>query len=565
MQGFGGPKSAEIRGGLGVDRSLSSEVVPTASQVGSFSSADKQNDGYSGTPMWKLALERAQRAEAAERAAPAVKIPDGFKPIEQVSEATLPASRRPTGGRWWYYSEKRQIFWNATDLKLYVFDHVAKKPAELHESVTTDTRISVGACFHENTVQSRHVLVKDLAKAAQSLRTSIDHLDRPCAIYALYEGHRGTTGNSCAEFCAKNLHTKLLLRLAAFRGYWDDRRLNDTIRECFEELDAEYAAKHTNDSERRDGCCAMIMFVTGRRLVLASVGDVACVVCKRDGGVILPFKAHAVKDPEEDDDDEDDEDDGGPPHGSSAASAANAPLRWTRSVGDLDYKQPGSQPRLLVIPDVSVINLDASHRGVALVCRSLYNAIGRGMAVSTVFKRSGGRPRMAAGALVDAAVQWCGQVEGDMGFGAIVTFLDGMDEKEMPQKRRKTEQPSQVRLRHILLKHRECKSTTDKVRNKQVKRSRGEAERLLRAVLEECEVDPKKCALAFTKRCRELSECPTSLTTGELAGDLGWVKPGKNEQKFGPSFDAVAFALQVGQLSDLIDSDQGIHIFIRAA
>merc|ERR1712151_83968 len=118
---------------------------------------------------------------------------------------------------------------------------------------------------------------------------------------------------------------------------------------------------------------------------------------------------------------------------------------------------------------------------------------------------------------------------------------------------------------HILLKHRECKSTTDKVRNKQVKRSRGEAERLLRAVLEECEVDPKKCAQAFTQRCREISECTTSLTTGELAGDLGWVKPGKNEQKFGPSFDQAAFALQVGQLSALIDSDQGIHILIRAA
>merc|ERR1712183_789987 len=152
--------------------------------------------------------------------------------------------------------------------------------------------------------------------------------------------------------------------------------------------------------------------------------------------------------------------------------------------------------------------------------------------------------------------------------GSIVAFIDGTEESSASpaaKKARKSEQPSQVRLRHILLKHRECKSTTDKVRNKQVKRSRGEAERLLRAVLEECEVDPKKCAQAFTQRCRELSECTTCLTTGELAGDLGWVKPGKNEQKFGPSFDSAAFALSIGQLSDLIDSDQGIHILIRAA
>jgi NIMA-interacting peptidyl-prolyl cis-trans isomerase 1 len=292
---------------------------------------------------------------------------------------------------------------------------------------------------------------------------------------------------------------------------------------------------------------------------LASLGDVACVVIRKNGEAVVPLKAHAFKDPDAEDDEDSDDDD-------ANAQVPEPPIRWTRSFGNMDYKKPGSNPRLTATPDVSVVNLDNQYRGVALVCRQLYNAIGRSMAVSTVFKRSGGRPRMASGALVDAAVQWLGQLSGDVGLGSVVAFLEGMEPVTEPQqKRRKTDQPSQVRLRHILLKHRECKSTTDKVRNKQVKRSRGEAERLLRAVLEECEIDPKKSATAFTTRCRELSECPTSLTAGELSGDLGWVKPGKNEAKFGPSFDAIAFALQVGQLSDLIDSDQGVHILIRAA
>merc|ERR1719421_1796090 len=129
------------------------------------------------------------------------------------------------------------------------------------------------------------------------------------------------------------------------------------------------------------------------------------------------------------------------------------------------------------------------------------------------------------------------------------------------KKKQRVEQatPSQVRLRHILLKHRDCKSTVDKVRNKQVKRSRGEAERMLRAVLEECEADPKKSA--FSQRAREMSECQSCLKTGDLVGDLGWVKPGKH----GQAFDAAAFLLQVGQLSDLVDSDQGIHIILRSA
>merc|ERR1719277_2088677 len=146
---------------------------------------------------------------------------------------------------------------------------------------------------------------------------------------------------------------------------------------------------------------------------------------------------------------------------------------------------------------------------------------------------------MASGALVDAAVQWLGQV-GDLGLGSIVVFFDKLEaDGGPPQKKQRIEQPSQVRLRHILLKHRECKSTVDKVRNKQVKRTRGEAERSLRAILEECEGDPKRSA--FSLRCRELSECQSCLRAGDLAGDLGWYKGGKH----GQAFDAAAFALQV--------------------
>jgi len=567
MRNFGGPRAGELRLGLGADRNLSHEVVPTAGQAGAFSSQDRQNNGYSGTPMWKLALERAQREQASAASAPAAKIPDGFKPVEQIHENQLPPSKRPVSGGRWFYSEKRQVFWNATDLKMYVLDPASRQPAELHDSMTSELRAMVGACFHENAVQTRHVLVKDLVKAAQSLRLSIDHLDQPCAIYALYEGHRGTpsasnAGNSCAEFCAKNLHQKLLLKLSAFRGYWDDKRLEATMQEIFVELDNEYCAKHPSAV---DGCSALVALVTGERLVLASVGDVAGVIIMQNGEAREPLKPHALRDPDDDDDDSDDQA-GGPAAAESAIRLADAPIRWTRAFGDSDFKRPGSAVQLSAVPDVSVIYLNQQYRGVALVCRALYNAIGKSVAVSTVFRRSRGRPRIASGALVDAAVQWMGKVEVDIGLGSIVVFFDGIEENAAsPQKRRKTEQPTQVRLRHILLKHKECKSTVDKVRNKQVKRTRGEAERMLRAVLEECEVDALKCTKAFTQRCREISECSTSLTAGDLAGDLGWVKPGKNEAKFGPSFDTAAFALQIGQLSDIIDSDSGVHILLRAA
>jgi len=48
-----------------------------------------------------------------------------------------------------------------------------------------------------------------------------------------------------------------------------------------------------------------------------------------------------------------------------------------------------------------------------------------------------------------------------------------------------------------------------------------------------------------------------------MAGDLGWVK--RTETKFGEAFHAVAFSLQINELSDLVDTDQGIHLLLRTA
>jgi len=176
----------------------------------------------------------------------------------------------------------------------------------------------------------------------------------------------------------------------------------------------------------------------------------------------------------------------------------------------------------------------------------------------------GGRPRMAAGALVDAAVQWLGEVSPDCGLAAVVAFFDKIDSPDdVPTAKRRRTDPVQIRLRHILLKHRECKSTIDKVRNKQVRRTRGEAERILRGVLEECAGD--KGWKVFSQRCRELSECQSCLKAGDLVGDIGWVKRGAETHKLGEGFDAAVFSLQVNQLSDLVDSEQGFHVVLRTA
>eukprot|EP00930_Biecheleria_cincta_P004157 TRINITY_DN105041_c0_g1_i1.p1 TRINITY_DN105041_c0_g1~~TRINITY_DN105041_c0_g1_i1.p1 ORF type:complete len:542 (+),score=103.56 TRINITY_DN105041_c0_g1_i1:65-1690(+) len=539
-----GPKPHELRSAFGVDPKISHEVALTGNQ--STGNArhweDKPNAGYSGTPMWRIKAQ-LQEQQAQNQAPGQLKVPEGFKLVEK--------------GKPMYYNEKRQVYWSSSDGLIYVYDTVMEKYSQQHEGQTSDMRIAVGSCFHEKAVQTRHVLVKDLTKAAQALRMSVEHLDRPCALYALYEGHRGKPGassaNCCSDFCVKHLHQKLLPKLAAFRGFWEDARLEVAMKESFLELDAEFLEKHPGAT---DGCCASVALVTGQRVVIASLGDVASVACMRDGEASEVHKAHVAPGTDPDDEDEDDEDD----EANADAAQAAPPIRWTRSFGDSDFKRADSSPRLVATPDVKVLHLEPNHLGVAFVCRALYNAIGRSTAVATVSKRCAPRSRMAAGALVDAAVQWLGQVGGDLGLGSIVVFFDRIESAGgSAQKRARIEIPTQVRLRHILLKHKECKSTVDKVRNKQVKRSRGDAERLLRAVLEECQSDPDR--KIFTQRCKEMSECQSCLKAGDLVGDLSWVKPGK----YGQTFDDLAFALSVGQLSDLVETDQGIHIILRSA
>ncbi|CAK0879247.1 unnamed protein product, partial [Prorocentrum cordatum] len=70
---------------------------------------------------------------------------------------------------------------------------------------------------------------------------------------------------------------------------------------------------------------------------------------------------------------------------------------------------------------------------------------------------------------------------------------------------------------------------------------------------------------AFTKRCREDSECETAMRGGDLAGDLGWLDrdPKKNKAKVPAAVVRAAFALQVGQVSDIVVSERGVHVITR--
>ena len=120
-----------------------------------------------------------------------------------------------------------------------------------------------------------------------------------------------------------------------------------------------------------------------------------------------------------------------------------------------------------------------------------------------------------------------------------------------------------VEVSHILLKHCECSWPIDRFRNKKVTRTKAEAIAALLNIRESVTVkgqDWDAMAAAF-------SEC---VTQGETAGALGKAGPralpgllrhtstlvtGTTEEE--------VLALEVGAVSEIVESDSGVHIVKR--
>jgi len=132
--------------------------------------------------------------------------------------------------------------------------------------------------------------------------------------------------------------------------------------------------------------------------------------------------------------------------------------------------------------------------------------------------------------------------------------------------------PSRIRIAHILLK---CQPATGIApsdpqarRAAPPDRSQADAEaqllKLMEVLLQAYQNGPenaagKRLTTKFAELAKEHSDCK-SATTGSLA-DLGWLTQGQQ----GKEFDAAAFELPVGGVSDIIVTQRGVHILHRLA
>lgn len=507
------------------------------------------NVGYSGTPMWKIMLQREQQKEMREK---------------QVGPVAGPS----------------------------------KEQEEAKEAVPLQV-LADGVCLGGQHLGGgkpvvRHVLVKDLRKVSRHVKLNLPaegvfSQHAPMGLFALFDGQSamGEAGPVAAEYCARHFHEKLLKSLSAL----PPDRVNDTFIKAsflktFEDLDSDLLAKGLAP----DGCGAAVALIIGaphNKLFTAVLGrcDAVLAECK-------DLKKDTVPDPislgarqgraEVNEEQIYIRNHGGQVIKQQGKTFIKSPdgsiSHVTRALGDAAWKQWMSSdgPLLRCSPEVHSIDLSwgQRHPFIMLVGAAVSDAMipQESLGIASEFPL---RPKAACGEIAANSVQRTTVEDGTSNqCTACVISLTPPDKKAMIEtpaaKKQKTGEIESVRLRHVLVKHKDVKNPVDR-KNKPVTRTKQEAESILRRILRELResgedsVEPSKAAKVtpkFTELCRENSDCPTSQKGGAMCGDLGWLNTSQLHD-MSKEFEDTARALKLATWSDITPSVHGLHILLR--
>lgn len=122
-------------------------------------------------------------------------------------------------------------------------------------------------------------------------------------------------------------------------------------------------------------------------------------------------------------------------------------------------------------------------------------------------------------------------------------------EKYEPTAKRKMDQ---VQASHLLVKHNKSRNPTS-WRSPKITRTKDEA----REILEGYRAQIVSGEAKFADLATQYSDC----SSAKRGGDLGPFGRGMMQQ----AFEDATFALKVGELSGIVDSDSGLHIILRTA
>jgi len=125
------------------------------------------------------------------------------------------------------------------------------------------------------------------------------------------------------------------------------------------------------------------------------------------------------------------------------------------------------------------------------------------------------------------------------------------------KQRHSEKEPEQVRVLHILKKHNKSRRPAS-WRSKQITISKQEAISELReliSILNDSAQNPKELRATFEELAKTESDC----SSAKRGGDVGFF----GRKKMQPNFEKASFALNIGELSDIVDTSSGVHVILR--
>ncbi|XP_065067887.1 peptidyl-prolyl cis-trans isomerase NIMA-interacting 1-like [Rhopilema esculentum] len=113
-------------------------------------------------------------------------------------------------------------------------------------------------------------------------------------------------------------------------------------------------------------------------------------------------------------------------------------------------------------------------------------------------------------------------------------------------------EPAKVRASHLLVKHNESRRPSS-WKSETIIRTKEEA----LGIIEGYKLRIKAGEISLEELALTESDC----SSAKQGGDLGFFTRGKMQKKF----EDVSFALEVGEVSDAVFTDSGIHLIFRTA
>ncbi|CAE8632907.1 unnamed protein product, partial [Polarella glacialis] len=148
-----------------------------------------------------------------------IEAPPGFEPCEEAEWLYH------TGNQEYLHTKTGRICWK--DANTGMFGPIMQ--GEVHQDLTFIAAASTGPVSAASDAEEakrpapKTVVIPDLHRVAQALKLPFDHVDRPCAMVAVFGAPPVGVEGPPVEIVARSFHEKLLRRMSSWRSMWLDQ------------------------------------------------------------------------------------------------------------------------------------------------------------------------------------------------------------------------------------------------------------------------------------------------------------------------------------------------------